>query len=358
MNCRTCGAPHRAADAPYWPRRDQCRRCYGREWKAAHPEHVKRKRWGTCATCGQTRLARWPAAAECPACYKRRRYVPRPPRAPRPKAAPRPPEHRPVGSTTNLKRGGPVVTTCEQCGIEFGVFPSKLRAGRGRFCSKACDSEWKRRTYVGRTTTREYARGPAHPNWRGGPRRGVCVICEATYETHSPVQQTCSESCGRKLFGLRVRGANNPWARANPVLTHTCRACGRVFTQRRGAVNGHVYCSLACAQRMSRHSYVQQVLADALAAAGLIVEQEKTWPWLWNEAGNRHLRVDIYLPSLAVAIEYDGRHHRDPAAFGGGSERLRQVIARDARKARLLTEHGIRLIRVDRWPVDIAELLA
>ena len=39
-------------------------------------------------------------------------------------------------------KGGPIMQICEECGIEFPVYPSDIKLGRGKFCSPACFGQW------------------------------------------------------------------------------------------------------------------------------------------------------------------------------------------------------------------------
>jgi hypothetical protein len=49
--------------------------------------------------------------------------------------------------------------------------------------------------------------------------------------------------------------------------------------------------------------------------------------------GRQHL--DIFIPAISLAIEYQGRQHDEPVAFFGGQEAYEQVKKHDARKKRL-----------------------
>ena len=57
-----------------------------------------------------------------------------------------------------------------------------------------------------------------------------------------------------------------------------------------------------------------------------------------------HQRIDIYVPRLAIAIEYQGRQHYESIPFFGGDEALAANRARDQRKADLCRQHGVRMI--------------
>lgn len=69
----------------------------------------------------------------------------------------------------------------------------------------------------------------------------------------------------------------------------------------------------------------------------LMVEQHARPAWL----GRQHL--DIFIPALAVAIEFQGLQHDQPVAFFGGEAAFENTRARDARKQHLCRRNGVRL---------------
>ena len=60
--------------------------------------------------------------------------------------------------------------------------------------------------------------------------------------------------------------------------------------------------------------------------------------------GKQH--IDIYLPQLAIAIEYQGEQHDQPISYFGGHQSFLQTQRRDRRKQRLCKMNGIELIYV------------
>jgi hypothetical protein len=59
------------------------------------------------------------------------------------------------------------------------------------------------------------------------------------------------------------------------------------------------------------------------------------------------LELDIHLPGHALAFEYQGQQHFHPIKAWGGAKALAALQARDARKAALCRERGVRLVAVD-----------
>ncbi len=60
--------------------------------------------------------------------------------------------------------------------------------------------------------------------------------------------------------------------------------------------------------------------------------------------------LDLYIPTLKTAIEYQGIQHYYPVDFYGGTEALEQRKELDRQKRQLCEENGVRLIE---WPYDL-----
>ena len=60
--------------------------------------------------------------------------------------------------------------------------------------------------------------------------------------------------------------------------------------------------------------------------------------------------LDLYIPSLRTAIEYQGIQHYLPVEFFGGEEALTQRKDLDLQKKQLCLDNNVRLIE---WPYDI-----
>ena len=54
--------------------------------------------------------------------------------------------------------------------------------------------------------------------------------------------------------------------------------------------------------------------------------------------------LDVYIPSLKVAIEYQGRQHYEPIDIFGGNDALKIRKIRDRKKKLLCVEKNIKLI--------------
>ena len=56
------------------------------------------------------------------------------------------------------------------------------------------------------------------------------------------------------------------------------------------------------------------------------------------------LEIDIFVPSLNLAIEYQGRQHYEAIDFFGGEEGFEKRQILDEKKRILLKEHNIKLL--------------
>ena len=63
--------------------------------------------------------------------------------------------------------------------------------------------------------------------------------------------------------------------------------------------------------------------------------------WLYGQ------HLDIYVPELHMAIEYQGKQHYEPVEFFGGAEGLKERKMYDRRKRIRCEQHGVTLVRWD-----------
>jgi hypothetical protein len=70
----------------------------------------------------------------------------------------------------------------------------------------------------------------------------------------------------------------------------------------------------------------------------------------------RQQHLDVFIPELMVALEYQGTQHDQPVEFFGGVEAFQRTQERDSRKRRLCEANGVRLIEVRPY-YQLADLL-
>jgi len=61
--------------------------------------------------------------------------------------------------------------------------------------------------------------------------------------------------------------------------------------------------------------------------------------------GNMHL--DVYIPELKIAFEYQGRQHSEPIEYFGGKDSLERLKERDKKKFELCKENDVRLFYIN-----------
>jgi hypothetical protein len=59
------------------------------------------------------------------------------------------------------------------------------------------------------------------------------------------------------------------------------------------------------------------------------------------------LELDLFVPSLNLAFEYQGQQHFHPVSLWGGAKGLQDLQERDKRKAKLCARKGIDLVAID-----------
>ncbi len=141
--------------------------------------------------------------------------------------------------------------TCEECGVEFARYPSRL----GKYCSRLCGNRAKARINAARL-------GPENPHFKKGTttyrryalaRKGqICADCGAKlpsemlsvhHEDQDPLNQDISnltvlcEACHR---ARHQQGCGQ--------VRKQCPICGDIFEAHPHEAETRLYCSRKCAQ--------------------------------------------------------------------------------------------------------------
>ena len=122
-------------------------------------------------------------------------------------------------------------------------------------------------------------------------------------------------------------------------VLHT--GCGKVFktTQNKFFIQGS-----RCPNCV--YSRGEKVVADVLDSLSIEYTREHTFEYLGRK------RYDFFIPSLNIAIEYDGEQHYEPVDAWGGEEYLESVRQSDALKNDFCEYMGIDLLRIPYWEFD------
>ena len=109
---------------------------------------------------------------------------------------------------------------------------------------------------------------------------------------------------------------------------------------------------IAAENSFRRDRSIPEIGRGWVSEVALLDLVRKFWPsavhqWRPNFLGLQS--VDIYVPELNLAIEYQGKQHYEPVELFGGEEGLRSTRERDKRKKALLTAQEVPLLE---WPYN------
>ena len=90
----------------------------------------------------------------------------------------------------------------------------------------------------------------------------------------------------------------------------------------------------------------EKAVADVLDSLSIEYNREHTFEYLGRK------RFDFFIPSLNIAIEYDGEQHFKAVDHWGGEEYLESVRQSDALKNDFCDFMGIDLLRIPYWEFD------
>lgn len=164
-----------------------------------------------------------------------------------------------------------VKKVCEVCGKTFITYPSRIKKGQGRFCSKECFSKSivKKVKRICKYCGKEFETFPSrlkkgvgiycskecHFNAKFGVSRTVlkkCLYCGSVYRIpHSRKSKSkyCSNECRYKHYSELFKGPNNPtWNH----VSAKCEYCGKEFNVPEHDAKRLKYCSKECAGKSQR----------------------------------------------------------------------------------------------------------
>ena len=96
-----------------------------------------------------------------------------------------------------------------------------------------------------------------------------------------------------------------------------------------------VGCPMCSKENNINESMLYQFIKSNL---NIEVNREQTFEWLGRKS------LDIFMPSINVAIEYQGEQHFKPIKFYGGVKSYNSTVARDIEKYKLCKENNIKLL--------------
>lgn len=169
-----------------------------------------------------------------------------------------------------------------------------------------------------------------------------CDYCgEITLKTRRVISTKVKKSqsivfCDSKCMGLFQRNRSEM----------KCKTCEKKFEKVMSQVTNNNFCSSSCAAtynnthktKGTRRSKLEKWLEEQLA---ILYPDLKI---LYSDKTTINSELDIYFPSLNLAIELNGIFHYEPIF---GEDKLSQIQNNDGRKFQACIEHGIELCIID-----------
>jgi len=72
-------------------------------------------------------------------------------------------------------------------------------------------------------------------------------------------------------------------------------------------------------------------------------------PFFLRSSNGGQMSYDIFISKLNIAIEYQGQQHFEPVDFFGGEMAFEELKKRDAEKAVLSAQNGVKLVYINYW---------
>lgn len=275
--------------------------------------------------------------------------------------------------------------TCKSCQREFFVQPCHKNR---KFCSFSCikgegvhiarihktcptckntfkiPNNQSKRVYCSRVCANTRSTSPIEHRH--------CPTCNKTFEVkpRSPNQKFCSVQCWKNKNPKRFcQTCNKELTRKNKIycsplcqaegrkktrITISCIKCGKDISIPQNQRKRKKYCSQRCSNEHRFYSNEEkQIISEISDILKLDPITQHTFPWLRSRK-NRSMYLDAFFPTLNLAIEYDGKQHRQfHVSYHKTFDKFLDLQERDRLKEKLLSKHEISLIRIqDNDPIS------
>ncbi len=111
-----------------------------------------------------------------------------------------------TGENNHNWRGGKTEKICLICNGKFNVSVAQIKGKKGKFCSRKCCDVWRKQNIIGEN----------HHNWKGGKVKKICSVCNKEFSV-KPSQikkghgRFCSRTCAGADHSRKISGKNNPF---------------------------------------------------------------------------------------------------------------------------------------------------
>jgi hypothetical protein len=162
------------------------------------------------------------------------------------------------------------------------------------------------------------------------PHQVIDILENASYQDslcHFCVAKEFGKTVGAEWYGNQIQKAYGPYVdfliHDEQLDTRTAKA----EAKRRLALSRWLHEAELC-------ELVKRIFPSQR------IQREASPEWLGRQ------RLDIYLPELNLALEYQGEQHYRPVDIFGGEETLKATILRDERKRKVCQENGVDVVDV------------
>jgi hypothetical protein len=120
-----------------------------------------------------------------------------------------------------------------------------------------------------------------------------------------------------------------------------------------GCVNFFTSNMIEAENSFRRYRSIPEIGRGWVSEVALLDLIRTIWPSAthqWRPRFLGMLSIDIHVPELRLAVEYQGQQHYEPVALFGGEEGFKLAKARDEKKRALLSANNVLLLE---WPYDV-----
>lgn len=161
-------------------------------------------------------------------------------------------------------------------------------------------------------------------------------------KTHEEWLKQCNDILGDSYIVVtEYQGTQKP-------ITLFHKKCGREFTTLPLSIIGGVTCTNC------QVSTGETLVAKSLDYLGVYYKEQFRFEDLRDKLP---LSIDFYLPSLKIAIEYQGIQHYKPVDIFGGNDSLQSQRKRDIIKREYLHKRGIQLVEIPFYIKDEKQIV-
>ncbi|MFD1745032.1 hypothetical protein ACFSE1_06100 [Rhizobium helianthi] len=162
------------------------------------------------------------------------------------------------------------------------------------------------------------------------PHQVVSLLTDASYEDsvcHLCIARRSGPEMAGIVYGDAIQQFVAPYVNQLMLSDGTDKATARAEVQQTLGISRWV-------REAEMHGIVKKLFPDH------VVMREASPSWLGRQ------RLDVFIPTLNLALEHQGEQHYRPVSAFGGEEALKRATERDEIKRRLCRENGVHLVEI------------